>query len=132
MTTAVARPAPGRCDHWDGAAGWYCGAAETRPYLTGDRCPRHTPAAIAGRPEPPVPDPAMTIQGLRRAWEERHARIVEQQRRRAAGLKVFRGPSGPHGRYTSADVAYDAVHRAERAVGDLLEQRRQGAPAGRS
>ncbi|GAA4706268.1 hypothetical protein [Streptomyces youssoufiensis] len=44
---------PARCTHWDGAAGRHCGArASVRPYLTGFRCPAHTPAALAGRPEP--------------------------------------------------------------------------------
>jgi hypothetical protein len=30
----------------------YCGPAETRPYACGPRCRAHTPAALAGRPEP--------------------------------------------------------------------------------
>jgi len=30
----------------------YCGSAETRPYACGPRCPVHTPAALAGQPEP--------------------------------------------------------------------------------
>jgi hypothetical protein len=38
------------CDHWDGSA--HCGRPDTRHYLTGIRCPAHTPAAIAGHPEP--------------------------------------------------------------------------------
>ena len=29
-----------------------CGATPTRPYPAGPRCPDHTPAALAGRPEP--------------------------------------------------------------------------------
>ncbi len=29
-----------------------CGAVPTRPYPAGPRCPAHTPAALAGRPEP--------------------------------------------------------------------------------
>lgn len=36
-------------------------------FLTGPRCGHHTPAAVAGRPEP-APDPARTMDGLRRAW----------------------------------------------------------------
>lgn len=40
-----------RCDHWDG--GGYCHASErVRLFLTGPRCPAHTPAAAAGRSEP--------------------------------------------------------------------------------
>ena len=38
------------CDHWDGTR--FCGADEARAYLPGMRCPAHTPAAMAGRPEP--------------------------------------------------------------------------------
>jgi hypothetical protein len=103
--------------------------AETKLYLTGVRCANHTPAKVAGHPEPPTPDPARTITGLQAAWDARRARTIADQAARAAGLKVFRGPSGPHGRYTSADVSYAAVHRAERAVGDLLEARRHAARA---
>lgn len=33
--------------------GWSsCGAVPTRPFAMGDRCAEHTPAALAGRPEP--------------------------------------------------------------------------------
>ena len=38
------------CDHWAGAE--FCGADEARLYLPGMRCPTHTPAAMAGHPEP--------------------------------------------------------------------------------
>lgn len=34
-----------------------CERTDVRLYLTGQRCPDHTPAALAGRPEPPVGDP---------------------------------------------------------------------------
>ena len=30
----------------------YCGSADTRLYACGYRCPSHTPAALAGQPEP--------------------------------------------------------------------------------
>jgi hypothetical protein len=43
----------GRCEHWIGAEHRHCGATDdVRPYLTGMCCPAHTPAALAGRPEP--------------------------------------------------------------------------------
>lgn len=42
-----------------------CGAAGTRPYQTGDCCPLHTPAAVAGRPEVIV-DPDLTLVALQR------------------------------------------------------------------
>jgi Bifunctional DNA primase/polymerase, N-terminal len=42
------------CQHWHGAARRYCHATDrVRSYPIGPRCPQHTPAAIAGRPEPP-------------------------------------------------------------------------------
>jgi hypothetical protein len=42
-----------RCAHWIGTAHRHChDPGGVRPYLTGLRCPAHTPAALAGRPEP--------------------------------------------------------------------------------
>ena len=38
------------CDHWDSAS--LCGIEGARHYLPGMRCPAHTPAALAGHPEP--------------------------------------------------------------------------------
>jgi hypothetical protein len=50
--TAIPAATSGRaCRRWDGAQ--YCGETEdTHLYVNGPRCPRHTPAAIAGEPEP--------------------------------------------------------------------------------
>ncbi len=46
-------PAAG-CGHWIGGERRYCLAADQlRPYGQGPRCPAHTPAALAGLPEPP-------------------------------------------------------------------------------
>src|SRR5690349_6389039 len=43
------------CRHWCGPDGRYCLAVTgVRVYLTGTRCPAHTPAAVAGRPESTV------------------------------------------------------------------------------
>lgn len=45
-----------------------CGATEgVRYYLPGPCCPAHTPAALAGHPEPPTPDPERTMIGMMRA-----------------------------------------------------------------
>jgi hypothetical protein len=64
---------PPVCSHWIGYEARHCHATDrVRPYLIGPRCPAHTPAAIAGRPEPPsisltltqeptMPDPAPTL-----------------------------------------------------------------------
>lgn len=51
------------CTFW--YDGYYCGAAPIGFYLPGHRCAAHTPAAVAGRPEV-TPDPARTVEGLRR------------------------------------------------------------------
>lgn len=53
------------CELWTGGA--YCGAAgDVRAYVPGPRCPDHTPAALAGRPDH-TPDPERTLDGLRAA-----------------------------------------------------------------
>lgn len=53
------------CDHYTQTSG-HCGTPTTRRYLTGWRCPTHTPAKLAGHPET-RPDPARTLYGLRAA-----------------------------------------------------------------
>lgn len=46
-----------RCSHWIGAEHRHCHSTDNvRPYLPGPRCPTHTPAALAGRPEAPPTD----------------------------------------------------------------------------
>jgi len=41
------------CTHWIGPERRHCRTAVgVRAYRTGPRCPAHTPAALAGRPEP--------------------------------------------------------------------------------
>jgi hypothetical protein len=48
-----------KCGHWVGADGRHCGSADqVRHYLTGHRCPLHTPRALQGLPEIP-PGPGM-------------------------------------------------------------------------
>lgn len=52
--------ATARCGHWIGAEGRYChNTNNIRLYLPGPRCPRHTPAALAGQPEPITPEARM-------------------------------------------------------------------------
>jgi len=55
----------GPCGHYAEGSG-VCGAPSPAGYITGLRCPDHTPARLAGRPET-VPDPARTLTGLRKA-----------------------------------------------------------------
>jgi len=41
------------CDHWIGAERRHCREIEgVRRYITGLRCPAHTPNALQGKPEP--------------------------------------------------------------------------------
>ena len=42
-----------------------CGAEPARPYLTGEQCPLHTPAAAAGRPDIQA-DPDRALEALQR------------------------------------------------------------------
>lgn len=52
------------CGYW--SDGKPCGSnQDVHPYAAGPRCRRHTPAALAGRPEPHV-DPELTLEALRR------------------------------------------------------------------
>jgi hypothetical protein len=48
----MTRP-PALCRHWIGAKQRHCHVPNTRPYLPGPRCLQHTPAVLAGKPEPP-------------------------------------------------------------------------------
>lgn len=42
------------CTHWNGTRGERCGSTNNvRDYIQGPACPAHTPAALAGQPEPP-------------------------------------------------------------------------------
>lgn len=50
------------CGYFEG--GDTCGVLGERRYLQGWRCPRHTPAKVAGRTEA-TPDPASTAEALR-------------------------------------------------------------------
>jgi hypothetical protein len=53
-----ARP---ECGHWVGDEQRHCKEVDgVRPYLTGPRCPLHTPNALQGKPEPP-PGPGWPI-----------------------------------------------------------------------
>ncbi|MFI9203309.1 hypothetical protein [Streptomyces sp. NPDC053048] len=44
-----------KCAHWNGAQERFCRLPGARPYIQGPRCPLHTPAALAGKPEPGTP-----------------------------------------------------------------------------
>ena len=44
---------PVRCTHYIGAERRHCGAIPARRYANWTACASHTPAALAGQPEPP-------------------------------------------------------------------------------
>jgi hypothetical protein len=49
-----------RCGHWLGDQQTWCHSqVGIRLHLTGPLCPLHTPAAVAGRPEPPNPQSSL-------------------------------------------------------------------------
>lgn len=57
LVGAPGRPADDKpasqCTHWIGSERRHCKEIDgVRPYLTGPRCPLHTPSALQGKPEP--------------------------------------------------------------------------------
>ncbi|MDG9706257.1 hypothetical protein [Streptomyces sp. DH37] len=49
----MSQPPVPKCTHWVGPESRYCHTdKDVRRYVGGHRCPAHTPAALAGRPEP--------------------------------------------------------------------------------
>ncbi|MCX4974268.1 hypothetical protein [Streptomyces sp. NBC_00620] len=57
-------PTVPECRHWIGSERRHCRSVDhIHPYLTGPCCPLHTPAALAGKPEPP-PGPGLPPGGL--------------------------------------------------------------------
>lgn len=60
MTDSTLPPTT-QCGHWSGPESRYCRSGDNvRHYVTGHCCARHTPAALAGRPEP-QPGPGWPI-----------------------------------------------------------------------
>jgi len=52
-TTSPAATRGRACRHWNNTEHRRCGSTtNVRLYITGDRCPKHTPAALADQPEP--------------------------------------------------------------------------------
>ncbi|MFI1535490.1 hypothetical protein [Streptomyces anandii] len=80
---------PPVCGHWIGPERRYCLAEEAlRPYLTGLRCPLHTPAALAGRLETPpgsgLPSGAWTTPSPQAASAVFDNKAIASGKRRAA------------------------------------------------
>lgn len=97
---------PPACQHWIGVQSRYCRARRgLRPYIQGVRCPLHTPAALAGWPEPqPGPGWPAGPQGTRPSLiSESHvhdSRAIASGKRRATPAV-----------YRAAQAAVD--HRSE-------------------
>lgn len=93
----------GVCTHWIGAERRYCRSVESvRAFLPGPRCPLHSPAALAGKPEAPdtgAPSPASLPPSPIAASRVADQRAIASGRRR----------SSPH----SYRAAQAAVNRKE-------------------
>lgn len=65
-----------KCEHWIGAEHRHCKATDdVRFFLTGLRCPAHTPRALAGLPEIPpgpgiAPDAPLSPLGTSRVTDQ--------------------------------------------------------------
>ncbi|WP_075737492.1 hypothetical protein [Streptomyces acidiscabies] len=67
------------CTHWGGPERRHCRAAVgVRAYLTGPRCPAHTPSALAGRPEP-EPGPGLPATAWSTPSPLSDSRIADQR-----------------------------------------------------
>lgn len=95
----------GPCGHYSDTAGT-CGASSAAGYITGPRCPDHTPARLAGRPEA-VPDPARTLEGLRKA-----AGLDPTAPMTPAGETVVDARAKASGKRRSSPQAYRAARAA--------------------
>lgn len=85
-----------------------CGVQPAKLYPAGWRCEDCTPARCAGRPEPPTPDPTLTLDGLRKAkgliWSYRKTDTALNDERAIAS-----------GRRRSTPSQYRAARDAEQA-----------------
>ncbi|WP_432010143.1 hypothetical protein [Streptomyces cucumeris] len=72
------------CGHWDGPAARYCHTRDdVHRYVIGWRCPAHTPAAVAGRPEPGLPAAAWTTLSPLSASRVADERAIASGKRRS-------------------------------------------------
>ncbi|MFJ5151433.1 hypothetical protein ACIQCF_07560 [Streptomyces sp. NPDC088353] len=134
------------CGHWVGVERRYCHATQNvRAFLTGLRCPAHTPNALAGKPETPpgpgmpagawstpsplndsrVHDARAVASGKRRANPQAYrAAQAAVGQRPAAGIRVDPGQRDAHGkawiRIPTADYLCPACHETESASGDQV------------
>lgn len=88
-------------------------------YVTGWRCEAHSPWALHGRPRPPTPDPALTLEGLRAAAAAASMpvdpRAVERQHLIDTGIAGRRGTPPPTRAQTEAKVRAANADRLRQA-----------------
>lgn len=97
-----------------------CGATEgVRQFQNYPACPEHTPAKLAGHPEPPVPDPDSTMAGIMRAHGAYYDRALTpasdtniDAQRRASGKKRT-SAQGARAAREQVESTTDARVRAE-------------------
>lgn len=107
------------CRHWLGAESRYCGApVGVRPYLPGPRCPLHTPAALAGHPEPPADPPRS------RWWIRPDGSVVPPPPLGASRLVDDRAVAS--GKRRSSPDRYAAARAAETERRERERQARRG------
>ena len=89
------------CTHWIGPEQRHCRTADgVRAYLTGPRCPDHTPSVLAGRPEP-EPGPGLPATAWSTPSPLSDSRVADQ-RAIASGKRR----ASPHS-YKAARAAVD-------------------------
>lgn len=102
------------CGHWDGAKRQYCRAIkDVHRFVIGWRCPHHTPAAMAGRSEPP-PGPGWPVD----AWTT-PSPISSSRVHDARAVASGKRRSSPH-EYRAAQAA---VARSRDGGSDLRHSR---------
>jgi hypothetical protein len=93
------------CGHWIGAEGRYCGKPDARRYINTTACPDHTPARLAGRPEP-TPGPGYTPQRIPSPLGD--SRVVD-----ARAVASGKRQANPH-TYRAAQAATQASKKGTR------------------
>jgi len=95
--------------HLEMVPGGFCGAPGALPYIVGARCPQHTPAALAGRPEVVV-DPDLSLDGLmRRAGRVFNYRATDNALADERAIKSGKRASGRRNYYRTQKALAEAA-----------------------
>ena len=133
------------CDHWIGSESRYCGEPGARRYVNSTVCPAHTPAALAGLPEPQpgpgMPAGAWTTPSPISTSRVHDARAIASGKRRSSpaayraaqaavghrpepGIRLDPGQKDAKGRawlrIPTADYTCPACNQTESASGDQV------------